>query len=51
MRLRGLIRFNNDDDALDLFYKYDVHSNMSRPFIKSCVKFKFFESFRCEGLI
>ena len=50
VRLFGLIRFN-DDDALDLFYKYDVHCNISRPFNKSCIKCKFFEGFRCEGLV
>ena len=41
----------NDDDALDLFYRYDVLCNMSRHFIKSCAKCKFFEGLRCEGLV
>ena len=50
VRFFGLIRFN-DGDALDLFYKNDVHCNMSRPFIKSCFKCKYFERLRCEGLV
>ena len=38
VRLCGSIRFN-DYDVLDLFYKYDLQCNMSKLFIKSCVKF------------
>jgi exonuclease III len=50
VRLCGLIRYN-DDNILDMFFKYDVHCNMSRPRIKSCVKCKFVDILRAEGLV
>jgi esterase/lipase superfamily enzyme len=50
VRLCGLMR-SNDVDVVDLLYKYDVHFNMPRHLIKSCVKNMFFDSLRAEDLI
>ena len=36
VRLCGLIR-NNDDNIVELCYKYDVHYSMASPLIKSCI--------------
>jgi len=50
VRLCELIRIN-DVDVVDLFYKYDIHCNLSKPFIKSCVKCTFFDGLRIDGLV
>ena len=50
VRLCGWMR-SDDNDVLELLYKYDVHFNMCRPQVKSCVNCVFFEGLRSEGLV
>jgi hypothetical protein len=50
LRLCSLLR-QNDDSVCNMFLKYDVHINMSRPMFKSCIRSWLSDNLRIEGLI
>jgi hypothetical protein len=50
LRLCSLLR-QNDDSVCNMFLKYDVHINMSKPMFKSCIRSWLSDNLRIEGLI